>query len=138
MPTLLLYISTHIMLHANRSLFYFQEARSAVEEMLQNYKEEVDTLNEALKIAAMDIAEVAEAEDDFFDSDEEEEEVRTATGERFGREEEGGSTGGGIGEERDSDKNKEELYRLAMSGTAASSQKKSTFVVHYDGTFESK
>jgi hypothetical protein len=32
----------------------------------------VDTLNEALKIAAMDIAEVAEAEDDYFLSDEEE------------------------------------------------------------------
>jgi len=33
---------------------------------LQSYKEEVDTLNEALKIAAMDIAEVAEADDDLL------------------------------------------------------------------------
>ena len=40
-------------------------AKNAVEDMLQVYKEEVDTLNEALKIAAMDIAEVAQAEDDF-------------------------------------------------------------------------
>ena len=41
-----------------------KEARDAIESMLQNYKEEVDTLNEALKIAAMDIAEVAQADDD--------------------------------------------------------------------------
>jgi hypothetical protein len=47
-----------------------KDARKAVEEMLQNYKEEVDTLNEALKIAARDIAEVGEADDiDFADSD---------------------------------------------------------------------
>lgn len=36
-----------------------------LERMLVNYKEEVDTLNEALKIAAMDIAEVGQAEDDL-------------------------------------------------------------------------
>eukprot|EP00981_Chlorochromonas_danica_P015870 scaffold14717_cov168-Ochromonas_danica.AAC.17 len=35
--------------------------------MLINYKEEVDTLNEALKIAAMDIAEVGQDEDDDED-----------------------------------------------------------------------
>jgi hypothetical protein len=42
--------------------------------MLQSYKEEVDTLNEALKIAAMDIAEVGQADDDddYFLSDDEE------------------------------------------------------------------
>lgn len=100
--------------------------------MLQNYKEEVDTLNEALKIAAMDIAEVAEAEDDFFSSDEDDE----AAGERFG--DEGSSVGGAVGAERDSNKNKDELYRLAMSGTAASNQKSSTFVIRDDGTFEHK
>jgi len=38
-----------------------KEARKAIEEMLQSYKEEVDTLNEALKIAAQDIAEVGQA-----------------------------------------------------------------------------
>jgi hypothetical protein len=108
--------------------------------MLQNYKEEVDTLNEALKIAAMDIAEVAEAEDDFFSSDEEDEgsEVRTAAGDKFAEDGEGSSVGGAVGTERDANKNKDELYRLAMSGTEKTSQKKSTFVVHDDGTFESK
>lgn len=48
-----------------------KEARKAVDEMLANYKEEVETLNEALKIAAMDIAEVAEADDDLLTDDEE-------------------------------------------------------------------
>lgn len=41
-----------------------REARNSIEDMLLNYKEEVDTLNEALKIAAMDIAEVANGEGD--------------------------------------------------------------------------
>jgi hypothetical protein len=45
-----------------------QEARRKTEQMLQSYKDEVDTLNEALKIAAYDIAEAAasdmEDEDD--------------------------------------------------------------------------
>ena len=60
-----------------------KEARGAIEDMLQGYKDEVDTLNEALKIAAMDIAEVAQANeedmlsdddsgDDLLDDDEEE------------------------------------------------------------------
>lgn len=43
-----------------------KDARDSIEAMLQNYKDEVDTLNEALKIAAMDIAEVAQADDDYF------------------------------------------------------------------------
>jgi len=40
------------------------ESLSAVETMLGNYKEEVFTLNEALKIAALDIAEIAQGEDE--------------------------------------------------------------------------
>jgi hypothetical protein len=51
-----------------------QDARKAVEDMLVSYKEEVDTLNEALKIAAMDIAEVGQDDDNVdlysLDSDE--------------------------------------------------------------------
>jgi hypothetical protein len=95
--------------------------------MLQNYKEEVDTLNEALKIAAMDIAEVAEAEDDFFSSDDENMDSSVQA--------DGQDTVGG---ERDPQKNKDELYRLAMSGSAANNQKSTTFVIHDDGTFEHK
>jgi hypothetical protein len=41
-----------------------RESLSAVETMLSNYKEEVFTLNEALKIAALDIAEIAQGEED--------------------------------------------------------------------------
>ena len=47
-----------------------KEAKESVEQMLLTYKEEIDTLNEALKIAAMDIAEVAQADDGDFDSEE--------------------------------------------------------------------
>ena len=42
-----------------------REAKDSIEDMLIAYKEEVDTLNEALKIAAMDIAEVALSDDDY-------------------------------------------------------------------------
>lgn len=41
-----------------------QESLVAVETMLTNYKEEVYTLNEALKIAALDIAEIAQGDDE--------------------------------------------------------------------------
>ena len=45
-------------------------AKTAIEEMLKGYKDEVDTLNEALKIAAMDIAEIGGGTGfDDFDSD---------------------------------------------------------------------
>lgn len=50
-----------------------KEAKDAVESMLQGFKDEVDTLNEALKIAAMDIAEVAQADDDLLLTDDDEE-----------------------------------------------------------------
>eukprot|EP01035_Chromulina_nebulosa_P020031 gene20031-26008_t len=40
--------------------YHEKDSRNAIEDMLAGYKEEVDTLNEALKIAAMDIAEAAQ------------------------------------------------------------------------------
>lgn len=128
--------------------------------MLQTYKDEVDTLNEALKIAAMDIAEVAEAEDDYFlsdDDDEEEEEedasrdvsrgddalsvsaasesvsyASTHTQER---------AGSGLGRT-----SKEILYREALKDSSTAGSKtaaaamgqQKTFVVNEDGTFEKK
>lgn len=52
--------------NVNDDLKREKESKIAIEDMLQNYKEEVDTLNEALKIAAMDIAEVAN-DDDLLD-----------------------------------------------------------------------
>ena len=95
--------------------------------MLQNYKEEVDTLNEALKIAAMDIAEVAEAEEDFLSDDDDE-----ASGSVSYNQEKP------LGTERDADRNKDELYKLARGDNFNAPQKYSTFVVHSDGTFEHK
>jgi hypothetical protein len=56
-----------------------KESKNAVESMLQGYKEEVDTLNEALRIAAMDIADVAQADDDLLESDDEENDQLTAS-----------------------------------------------------------
>jgi hypothetical protein len=50
---------------AENDLAKEKSARSAVEEMITGYKEEVDTLNEALKIAAMDIAAIGQDEDIF-------------------------------------------------------------------------
>ena len=50
--------------------------KKSLETMLQSYKDEVETLNEALKIAAMDIAEVAQAnDDDFISGDEDDEDI---------------------------------------------------------------
>lgn len=46
-----------------------RESKRAVEDMLQNYKEEVETLNEALKIAAQDIAEAAQDVDVVSDDE---------------------------------------------------------------------
>lgn len=56
-----------------------KESRKAIEGMLLNYKEEVDTLNEALKIAAMDIAEVGQ-DDDLYSLDSEQDEDDVSKG----------------------------------------------------------
>ena len=53
--------------NVNAELKKEQETRTSVETMLQNYREEVDTLNEALKIAAKDIADIGEDDDDDDD-----------------------------------------------------------------------
>ena len=124
-----------------------KEARAAVDEMLNQYKEDLDTMNEALKIAAMDIVEVAEADDDLLSDDDEEGDV-------------------GIGEDNvddegfsdaaagryDKARNKAEVYAHARkdlddlsitSGSTTATQGKKpsagiTFVVNDDGTFNKK
>lgn len=125
-----------------------KEARDAIEDMLQNYKEEVDTLNEALKIAAMDIAEVAQTEDDMGMSDENDsqDELSEADG---GRDDEGFVDAAASKYSRAG--NKGAVMRAVMEDgsvhsrgstlTAASSSHNygtSTFLVHEDGTFEQK
>ena len=124
------------------------EARKAVDEMLASYKEEVETLNEALKIAAMDIAEVAEADDDLLLSDDEEE--------LLGEQKNGGVGGAddddddqndfvdASGSAHDKARNREALMREARRDAynpqAAAMRKakdgNATFRVHEDGTFD--
>lgn len=127
-----------------------KEARDAIEDMLQNYKDEVDTLNEALKIAAMDIAEVAQTEDDFGlsedgDEDDESGEIRAPSS---------GADAEGFVDAATSRfskaANKSAVMRAVMDDansvhsrgstlTAAShNYGASTFLVHEDGTFEQK
>jgi hypothetical protein len=111
--------------------------------MLQSYKEEVDTLNEALKIAAMDIAEVAEADDDLFDSDGEEAEERDEEGDDADMMSASAGTasvsGQGSGKGARSAK-KEEEYRRALRTEPATGAPagRSTFVIKEDGTFQKK
>ena len=118
-----------------------KEARKAVDEMLASYKEEVDMLNEALKIAAMDIAEVAEADDDLLLSDDESELLG------------GDRTGGGdendfvdaSGSAYDKARNREALMREARRDAynpqaaalrRAKESGNATFHIHEDGTFD--
>jgi len=136
-----------------------KEARDAIEDMLQNYKEEVDTLNEALKIAAMDIAEVAQTEDDFALSEEGDSE-NDSLGDRALHQQHH-HRGGGQQEDEEGfadaatsrfskAANKGNVMRAVMEDsssmhsrgstlTAAShNYGSSTFLVHEDGTFEQK
>lgn len=110
-----------------------KEARDSVELMLQGYKEEVDTLNEALKIAAMDIAEVAEADDDYLLSDDED-----------GEDGETDVFMDAASSDFDRTKKKELLYREARkdadSVRSSASQRSQgvTFVVREDGSFHKR
>jgi len=134
-----------------------KEAKDAIEEMLVNYKDEVDTLNEALKIAAMDIAEVAQAEDDFELSDEEGDELDTlgntntiSTVQPDEYDDDGVRYQDAYGSRFSKKMNKSTVMRAVMddasvgsgSGSGMRSSKSmagaSTFLIHEDGTFEQK
>mmetsp|Transcript_11068 Transcript_11068/g.18081 ORF Transcript_11068/g.18081 Transcript_11068/m.18081 type:complete len:355 (-) Transcript_11068:169-1233(-) len=130
-----------------------QEARSSVEGMLQDYKDEIDTLNEALKIAALDIAEVAQAEDDFFLSDDDGEGMddMLSTDMSVSERSDAGHGLGGGGEanstvsftsndtENSALKKKEALYKEAMSvSKTAPSAQRSTFVISENGSVQHK
>lgn len=145
-----------------------KEARDAIEDMLQNYKEEVDTLNEALKIAAMDIAEVAQTEDDFAlseegDGDDSQDESLDEVDQQHLHQRthhrKGGDGSRGDDEEEFVDaapsryskaSNKSNVMRAVMEDSnsvqsrgstltsASHNYGASTFLVHEDGTFEQK
>ncbi len=136
-----------------------KEARIAVDEMLLSYKDEVETLNEALKIAAMDIAEVAEADDDLLSDDDDLDEQMSSFGVGVGSviDDEGYSDA--PGSKRDKAMNKASMLREArrdnassvvgstrgggssVASSSARSGKSSgaiTFVVQNDGSYEQK
>ena len=137
-----------------------QDARSSVEAMLQDYKDEIDTLNEALKIAALDIAEVAQAEDDFFLSDDEgmdehvhDEDMSTDVSQSASLMSEEDHRIGGRGASsnvsfasNDTATNstagpamqkKEELYKEALKESKATPKsQRSTFIINENGSFQ--
>ncbi len=96
-----------------------KNARESIETMLQNYKEEVDTLNEALKIAAMDIAEVAQADEDILDSDNDDDDATLSSN-------------------AESSVNSKVNKLRAALGENLAADTKSTFVIHENGGFEKK
>lgn len=125
-----------------------REARDAIESMLSSYKDEVDTLNEALRIAAMDIADVAQGDEE---------------GGEYGEHGDDGDDGSSLNSEEDADEaaagasgsssndrrrpvSKSAMMRAVMSDSlnfpsSAAQQGRSTkaaFLVHEDGTFERK
>ena len=139
-----------------------KEARVSIEETLQTYKEEVDTLNEALKIAAMDIAEVAQGDEEFAPSEDgevdgsynDELDDATLTSKLTIDEDKGSKTNedssffsavervhGGHSINR-KQRSKEELMRAVLRDNAEIEAKEdfipSTFVVHEDGSFVQK
>eukprot|EP00597_Dinobryon_sp_UTEXLB2267_P007225 CAMPEP_0170094910 /NCGR_PEP_ID=MMETSP0019_2-20121128/27590_1 /TAXON_ID=98059 /ORGANISM="Dinobryon sp., Strain UTEXLB2267" /LENGTH=213 /DNA_ID=CAMNT_0010316437 /DNA_START=215 /DNA_END=856 /DNA_ORIENTATION=- len=135
-----------------------KEAHSSVESMLQTYKEEVDTLNEALRIAAMDIAEVAQGddsladdeEDDEFDDHDDDDDISKLTHNE--NDDEGTKNDDSYYSALAGEKNnitnrkktsKEELMRAVLRDSASQNESKTdvsmtTFVVHEDGTFDQK
>ena len=106
-----------------------REAKDSIEDMLIAYKEEVDTLNEALKIAAMDIAEVALTDDDFNPDSarvrlEHDDDAHFVDAPSF---------------EYDTSKNRSTLRRLATNDISSPVHiNQTTFVIDDDGSFKSR
>lgn len=136
-----------------------KEARDSIEDMVQNYRDEVDTLNEALKIAAMDIAEVAQADDDMFDDEDDfdfdDELSRTLSAHSSvkagtlmsGSQIDDASSLGDLDNIPELNKHKTAIMRAVMEDSKASnaardrtakSLQSTTFLVREDGTFEHK
>lgn len=136
-----------------------KEARDSIEDMLQSYRDEVDTLNEALKIAAMDIAEVAQADEDLLDSDMEDDvdfddelsrtlslqsSVKAGTL-MSGSQLDDASSVGGDDMMAEFSTQKSAIMRAVMDDSrsnnarsARTSSQSTTFLVREDGTFEHK
>ena len=91
------------------SLLREVESRKRVEYMLRGYKDEVDTLSEALKIAALDVAEAAR--DELMDEDD-------------------------SGSEGDYDEDGEQFFENESKGRKEGGQE--TFVIKSDGSYDKR
>jgi hypothetical protein len=116
-----------------------KEAKDAVEDMLATYKEEVDTLNEALKIAAMDIAEVAQGGDDY-DSDDDEYNENEEDNEANEVDDEDSEFIDASSSDYDKIRNRDTLIHLARGSDRPSQDKPigTTFVINDDGSYQRK
>lgn len=97
-----------------------RESKRAIEAMLHTYKEEVDTLNEALKIAAQDIAEAAQ-DAEFLDEYEDDEDDEAE----------------GAGKSVSSRSN-DTMNRYDQHVATGSARQPPQFRINEDGTFEHK
>eukprot|EP00752_Nemacystus_decipiens_P013379 g11845.t1 len=111
------------------------EARKRVDRMLRGYKDEVETLNEALKIAAMDIA-AAGVSPGVGTGDEDTVSKRTAesdTGSSTGSSESGGSRGSVGGTSKSGTQAQQQQQQPSSSGGGAN-----RIFVFQDGTFQAR
>ena len=109
--------------------------------MGKNFKDEVDTLNEALKIAAMDIAEVAQTgEDDFLSSGDEDQKSTDSKSAISNREESEDDVYLDASTSKYSSTNKTTsvMRAVMVDSYSAKSASSSTFLIHEDGSFEKK
>lgn len=110
-------------------LFQEKTARESSESVLVGYKDEVETLNEALRIAAMDIAEIGENEDDDSLSDDDGDDTNyfvdaNSIDQRSGRSQSSSSRTSAFG----SMKSKNKINKPSSV----------TFLIREDGTFEKR
>eukprot|EP00596_Hydrurales_sp_CCMP1899_P009099 CAMPEP_0119037200 /NCGR_PEP_ID=MMETSP1177-20130426/5410_1 /TAXON_ID=2985 /ORGANISM="Ochromonas sp, Strain CCMP1899" /LENGTH=173 /DNA_ID=CAMNT_0006998129 /DNA_START=679 /DNA_END=1200 /DNA_ORIENTATION=- len=117
-----------------------KEAKDAVEDMLATYKEEVDTLNEALKIAAMDIAEVAQGDDEDYDSNDDEYNENEDDNEGNEIDDEDNEFIDASSSDYDKIRNRDTLIHLARASDRPSQDKPigTTFVINDDGSYQRK
>lgn len=112
-----------------------KEARDLVELMLQDYKERVDELNEALIIASKEILEVGARDDVNFDSDEDDDDVADYESmlDEYSKSSKSGHSHNHDGASVNS--GRPNIYELAAQAQNEAKPKPTTIVVGQDGTF---
>ncbi|CAM9879888.1 unnamed protein product [Ectocarpus fasciculatus] len=118
------------------------EARKRVDKMLRGYKDEVETLNEALKIAAMDIAAAAASagKDTVGGGDEDalHDREKTSAGSDTGSSSMGSSEGGSVHESADGLDQKIPHKEQQRKGGSSSVSVANKIFVFQDGTFQAR